>query len=72
MLKQWFGSKFKTSSRPIWRLKKHENHQAFQPLPTEGYDCSCGDGGGDAPWQQSAEMIWLTWPRGSAGSPCMS
>ena len=38
MLKQRFGSKFKTSSRPIWRLKKHENHQAFQPLLTHGYD----------------------------------
>ena len=38
MLKQWSGSKFKTSSRPICRLKKHENHQASQPLPTHGYD----------------------------------
>ena len=29
------------------------------PSPTEGHDCSCGGGGGDAPWRHVfADMIW--------------
>ena len=44
------------------------------PSPTEGHDCSCGGGGGDAPWQRHvfADMIWLNWLRESAGISCIS